>query len=190
MLVATLRLKLKADPSNKFQPKVVAQRQKDPFMAHAYGCQISNSLGGAKQTLCPRYEVIWRYKKWRKSQQEAVRLVAIQSGVRESCVAASDLFNNIADFIIGIVSGKFPGIRQGSYKLADMEYADDIVILSSFLDELKQALTIQYTKLKSRSWNWRWTGRKLSTGPYSTLPKWYSGTESVVVCLPTIKCVR
>ena len=42
LLVATLRLKLKADPSNKFQPQIDIARLKDPVISYQYSCDIAN----------------------------------------------------------------------------------------------------------------------------------------------------
>ncbi|KAI8513644.1 hypothetical protein Bbelb_079680 [Branchiostoma belcheri] len=49
----------------------------------------------------------------------------INSGVRQGCVAAPDLFNCVIDYLMTKVCERVPGVSFGQYNLADLEYVDD-----------------------------------------------------------------
>lgn len=66
----------------------------------------------------------------------------------------------MVDFLTAIVSGRIPGIRLCNYKLADLEYADDIVILSSSLGKLKQTLFIYEAEAGKRGLKVNWAKKK------------------------------
>ena len=66
----------------------------------------------------------------------------INSGVRQGCVAAPDLFNCVIDYIMSKVVERVPGIQLGSYNIADLEYADDTAMLTGTLDDLISALNV------------------------------------------------
>ena len=66
----------------------------------------------------------------------------INSGVRQGCVAAPDLFNSVLDYLMSKVSEQVPGVRLGNQSLGDLEYADDTAMLTSSFAELKRALIV------------------------------------------------
>ena len=67
---------------------------------------------------------------------------AINSGVRQGCVAAPDLFNCVVDYLMSKVAERVPGVDFGSYNLGDLEYADDTALLTGSLDSLTEALVV------------------------------------------------
>ncbi|KAI8517778.1 hypothetical protein Bbelb_037950 [Branchiostoma belcheri] len=66
----------------------------------------------------------------------------INSGVRQGCVAAPDLFNCVVDYLMSKVSECVPGVSFGGYSLADLEYADDTTLLADTPQRLRDALTV------------------------------------------------
>ena len=67
---------------------------------------------------------------------------SINSGVRQGCVAAPELFNCVIDHLMTRVCEQVPGVMLGSYKLVDLEYADDTTLFSETPDHLREALNI------------------------------------------------
>ncbi len=60
----------------------------------------------------------------------------IRSGVRQGCTLSPTLFNNIIDWILGQTLHDYPGVQVGAnVHVSDLDYADDVVILSSSLSE-------------------------------------------------------
>lgn len=55
----------------------------------------------------------------------------ISGGLHQSCVAAPHLFNGITDHLMSWVCGQIPGVLFASYKLTDLLYADDTILLST-----------------------------------------------------------
>ena len=80
----------------------------------------------------------------------------INSGVRQGCVAAPDLFNCVIDYIMERVVAGIPAVKLGAYELADLEYADDTAILQGSLQDLTRALEIfdQEAKKLGLAVNW------------------------------------
>ncbi|KAI8494385.1 hypothetical protein Bbelb_276110 [Branchiostoma belcheri] len=66
----------------------------------------------------------------------------INSGVRQGCVAAPDLFNCVVDYLMSKVSECVPGVSFGGYSLADLEYADDTTLLADTPQRLRDALAV------------------------------------------------
>ena len=66
----------------------------------------------------------------------------INSGVRQGCVAAPDLFNCVIDHLMTKVSARVAGVSFGPFELGDLEYADDTALFSNTLEEITQALTV------------------------------------------------
>ena len=64
------------------------------------------------------------------------------SGVRQGCTAAPDLFNCLIDYLMNKVSERIRGIQLGSYRLTDLEFADDTVLFAPDLTSLTEALEI------------------------------------------------
>ena len=67
---------------------------------------------------------------------------SINSGVRQGCVAAPDLFNSVIDYLMARVIERIPGVSFGNFHLADLEYADDTLILATTTEQLREALVI------------------------------------------------
>ena len=72
----------------------------------------------------------------------------INSGVRQGCVAAPDLFNCIVDYILEQVCRQVPGVDLGKRNLGDLEYADDAALLATSLQQLRQALIVFSTEAR------------------------------------------
>lgn len=53
---------------------------------------------------------------------------SVNSGVRQGCVAASDLFNCVIDYLMNRVCNLIPSIQLNRYMLSDLEYADDTAL--------------------------------------------------------------
>ena len=64
----------------------------------------------------------------------------INSGVRQACVAAPDLFNCVIDHLMTRVCERVPGVSFGEYNLSDLEYAKDTAALTEDLPTLVLAL--------------------------------------------------
>ena len=96
---------------------------------------------------------------------------AINSGVRQGCVAAPDLFNCVIDYLMERVSEQVPGVQLGSYTLGDLEYADDAALLCSSLQDLRRALTVfsKEAKLLGLTVNWGKT-ELMCVGETRTIP--------------------
>ena len=83
------------------------------------------------------------------------------SGVRQGCVAAPDLFNCMVDYLMEKVAEKVPGIQLGSYRMTDLEYADDTLLLGSSLEDIRQALTTYEIEAAKLGLKVNWTKTKL-----------------------------
>ena len=72
------------------------------------------------------------------------------SGVRQGCVAAPELFNALMDYLMTTVVPVIDGLSLGQQVLKDLEYADDTTLLSANINAAIHALTTfhrQATKL-------------------------------------------
>ena len=82
--------------------------------------------------------------------RSAVRLASslseefsIETGVKQGCVIAPDLFNCVIDHLMRrLLSRCNLGIQLGEYQLTDLDYADDIAIFAPSACVLQEALTI------------------------------------------------
>lgn len=83
------------------------------------------------------------------------------SGVRQGCVAAPDLFNCIIDHLMDRVCSRDPGIRLGSYPLTDLEYADDTALFCSTLGQLDESLRIYQGEANKLGLKVSWAKTKL-----------------------------
>ncbi|XP_045915344.1 SLAIN motif-containing protein 1-like [Micropterus dolomieu] len=93
----------------------------------------------------------------------------ISSSVRQGCVAAPDLFNCIIDHLMSRVCERVPGVAFGSYYLTDLEYADDTILLSTSLSQLRGALGIYIEEAEKLGLQVSWTKTKfmyVGDGPY------------------------
>uniref|UniRef100_A0A3B3HVR8 ribonuclease H n=1 Tax=Oryzias latipes TaxID=8090 RepID=A0A3B3HVR8_ORYLA len=84
----------------------------------------------------------------------------ISSGVRQGCVAAPDLFNCIIDQLMSRVCEQVPEVSLGNYHLTDLEYADDTILFSTSLSQLKLALSIYSREAKKYGLMVNWTKTK------------------------------
>ena len=66
----------------------------------------------------------------------------INSGVRQGCVAAPELFNCVIDHLMSRVCERIPGVPLGNYILKDLEYADDTTLFGETADQLREALSV------------------------------------------------
>ena len=56
--------------------------------------------------------------------------MTIETGVKQGCVIAPDLFNCVIDHLMRrLLSRCSLGIQLGEYQLTDLDYADDITII-------------------------------------------------------------
>ena len=62
--------------------------------------------------------------------------------MRQVCVAAPDLFNSVIDYLMARVIERIPGVSFGNFHLADLEYADDTLILATTTEQLRETLVI------------------------------------------------
>ena len=82
--------------------------------------------------------------------RSAVRLASslseefsIETGVKQGCVIAPDLFNCVIDHLMRRLMNRCNlGIQLGEYQLTDLDYADDIAIFAPSACVLQEALTI------------------------------------------------
>ena len=82
--------------------------------------------------------------------RSAVRLASslseefsIETGVKQGCVIAPDLFNCVIDHLMRrLLSRCNLGVQLGEYQLTDLDYADDIAIFAPSACVLQEALTI------------------------------------------------
>ena len=67
----------------------------------------------------------------------------IESGGKQGCVIAPDLFNCVIDHLMRrLLSCCSLGIQLGEYQLTDLDYADDIAIIAQSACMLEEALII------------------------------------------------
>ncbi|CAH1233196.1 Hypp638 [Branchiostoma lanceolatum] len=85
----------------------------------------------------------------------------INSGVRQGCVAAPDLFNCVIDYLMTKVCERVPGVSFGQYNLADLEYADDTTLLADDLDRLQEGLTVYNEEAKKLGLSINWSKTEL-----------------------------
>ena len=82
--------------------------------------------------------------------RSAVRLASslseeftIESGVKQGCVIAPDLFNCVIDHLMRRLLHRCSlRIQLGEYQLSDLDYADDIATFAPSTCVLQEALTI------------------------------------------------
>jgi sorting nexin-29 len=68
-------------------------------------------------------------------------LFEINTGVRQGCAAAPELFNAVIDYVMDRTTNRLPfGLRYGDRVLADCDFADDIALICTSAAELEEAL--------------------------------------------------
>jgi hypothetical protein len=65
-----------------------------------------------------------------------------ESGVRQGCTAAPELFNCLIDYLMKKVDEQMQGVQLGNYRLTDLEFADDTALFAPDMDSLCQAINI------------------------------------------------
>ena len=106
----------------------------------------------------------WRAWQDPKVVQEALRrLPKLRPHKRETlgrqgCVAAPNLFNCVVDHLMSRVCAQIPVVSFGNVYLADLEYAEDTILLSNDIEKLTAALSV-YDR-ESRKLAWRSAGWK------------------------------
>lgn len=104
----------------------------------------------------------------------------INSGVRQGCVAAPDLFNCVIDHLMTQVCEQVTGVSFGNLHLADLEYADDTTLFSNSLQHLSSALTIYQTEAAKLGLQVSWQKTKLMyIGDGPSPPPLSSGSDEV-----------
>ena len=76
-------------------------------------------------------------------------------------MAAPDLFNCVIDYVMEKVTQRVPGVKLGSFELADLEYADDTAILTGMLKEIEEALRIFKEEAEKLGLSVNWEKTKL-----------------------------
>ena len=103
----------------------------------------------------------------------------INSGVRQGCVAAPDLFNSVIDYLMTKVTARIAGMPFGSYDLGDLEYADDTALITGTLEDIIRALDIFDEEARKLGLVINWDKTELmhvGDGP-DPQPLLYDGTE-------------
>ena len=110
-------------------------------------------------------KILRLFKKLYGDSQSCVRINGklsewfnINSGVRQGCVAAPDLFNCVVDHLMSRVCAQIPAVSFGNLHLVDLEYADDTIMLSDGIEKL--TLPFQFTIVNHVNWAWRSAGQK------------------------------
>ncbi|KAJ8287175.1 hypothetical protein GJAV_G00048520 [Gymnothorax javanicus] len=104
----------------------------------------------------------------------------IDSGVRQGCVAAPDLFNCVVDHLMTQVCKEVSGVWLGNYHLTDLEYADNTTLFSSSLQDLSSALTIYTSEATKLGLQVSWQKTKLMyVGDGPDPPPLYVGSDAV-----------
>ena len=86
----------------------------------------------------------------------------VNSGVRQGCVLAPTLFNTCMDWILGrAVIQSQCGATLGDIKVTDLDFADDVAILSESLETLVAALDAFCNEAKPLGLKVSWTKTKI-----------------------------
>jgi len=113
-------------------------------------------------------KILRLFKKLYGGSQSCVRINGklpewfnINSGVRQRCVAAPDLFNYIVDHLMSRVCAQIPAVSFGNLHLADLEYADDTILLSNDIEKLTAALSVYDRESRKSGLKVSWAKTKL-----------------------------
>ena len=86
----------------------------------------------------------------------------VNSGVRQGCVLAPTLFNTCMDWIMGRATSQSQcGATLGNIKVSDLDFADDVAILSESLESLVAALDAFSNEAKPLGLEVSWTKTKI-----------------------------
>ena len=124
--------------------------------------------------------------------RSAVRLASslseeftIETGVKQGCVIAPDLFNCVIDHLMRrLLSRCSLGIQLGDYQLTDLDYADDIAIIAPSACVLREALMTLQEESNLVVMQISWPKTKLmaiTPNPTSHLPLKICNTEVLFV---------
>ena len=109
----------------------------------------------------------------------------IETGVKQGCVIAPDLFNCVIDHLLRrLLSRCSLGIQLGEYQLTDLDYADDTAISAPFACMLQEAPMIlqEEANLVGMQISWPKTKRMAITpNPTRHLPLKICNTEVLFV---------
>ena len=95
----------------------------------------------------------------------------IGSGVRQGCVVAPDLFLTPMDWLLNLTDHLgFMGTTIGSEPFTDLDFADDVALLSEMLSVLVLALEVMNHEAKSLGLQVNWMKTKIQTTDTSFLP--------------------
>ena len=120
--------------------------------------------------------------------RSAVRLASslpeeftIETGVKQGCVIAPDLFNCVIDHLMRRLRRRCSlRIQLGEYQLTDLDYADDLAIFAPSASMLKEALIILHEESNRVGMQISWPKTKLMTvtlNPSNHLPLKICNTE-------------
>ena len=109
----------------------------------------------------------------------------IETGVKQGCVIAPDLFNCVIDHLMHrLLSRCSLEIQLGEYQLTDLDYADDIAIIAPSACVLQEALMILQEEANLVGMQISWPNTKLmaiTPNPISHLPLKICNTEVLFV---------
>ena len=104
-----------------------------------------------------------------------------ETGVKQGCVIAPDLFNCVIDHLMcRLLSRCSLGIQLGEYQLTDLDYADDIVIIDPSACVVQEALMILQEEANLVGMQISWPKTKLMAtmpNPTNHLPLKLCNTE-------------
>ena len=67
---------------------------------------------------------------------------SVDSGVRQGCLVAPDLFAYVIDHLMTHICLQTTGVWFGNYHLMEMEYAGDSSVFSNTITDLKAGLNV------------------------------------------------
>jgi len=92
----------------------------------------------------------------RASQSESAWFT-IESGVRQGCVLARDLFVIGVDWLMeGTVGTAMNGVSFGPHSFSDLDFADDVALLTELIDLLVPALETMASEASSLGLEVNW----------------------------------
>ena len=93
---------------------------------------------------------------------------SVDSGIRQGCVVAPDLFNCVIDHLMTCICQQTAGVQLGKYYLIDLEYASDTIMFSKTLTDFKAWLIVFQKEVSKLGFQGSWEKTKLihvSDGP-------------------------
>jgi len=113
-------------------------------------------------------QILRLFKKLYGDSQSCVRINGklsewfnINSGIRQGCVAAPDLFNCVVDHLMSLVCTQIPAVSFDNLHLADLEYADNTILLSNDIEKLTAALSVYDRESRKLGLKVSWAKTKL-----------------------------